>query len=50
MAFQCGVDQRAMAKGGKAIEAAKGVQFVRMERDRAVLKVGSGKYRFTAKM
>ncbi len=37
-------------EGGKPIAAVKGVEFVRMEKGRAVLKVGAGRYRFTAKL
>jgi alpha-L-rhamnosidase len=37
-------------EGGKAIGAAKGVEFLRMENGRAVLRVTSGKYRFTARL
>ena len=44
------VSAESVREGGKPIAAVKGVEFVRMEKGRAVLRVGSGKYRFAARM
>jgi alpha-L-rhamnosidase len=41
--------QDSLLENGKPIGSAKGVKFLRMEKDRAVLSVGSGTYRFTSK-
>jgi alpha-L-rhamnosidase len=38
-----------VTEGGKDASAANGVKFLRMEKDRAVFEVGSGKYSFETK-
>ena len=38
-----------VTESGKPAGQARGVQFVRMEGDRAVFRVGSGRYHFTSK-
>jgi len=43
-------NEEAIREGGKAVGAAKGVEFLLMENGTAVLRVASGKYRFTARM
>lgn len=41
-------DASSVREGGKPLAQAAGVQFVRMEQNRAVLRIGSGSYRFTS--
>jgi alpha-L-rhamnosidase len=41
-------DAKEMAEGGQVIQRAPGVQFVRMEKGRAILAIGSGEYHFTS--
>ena len=39
-----------LAEGGKPLRQSKGVKFLRMENDRAILSVGSGSYHFSSKL
>lgn len=43
------LDVKSVTEGGKSAEAAEGVRFLRMEGDRAVFEVGSGRYSFVSK-
>jgi alpha-L-rhamnosidase len=37
-----------VTEGGKRLDRAEGVEFLRMENGRAVLRIGSGSYRFVS--
>jgi alpha-L-rhamnosidase len=39
---------KSVMEGGKKISSANGIKFLRMEKDRAVIEVGSGEYVFTS--
>jgi alpha-L-rhamnosidase len=40
--------EKSVMEGGKKISAVNGVKFLRMEKDRAVIEIGSGEYVFTS--
>lgn len=42
--------EKAVREGGNPLSKVEGVKFLRMEGDRAVLEIGSGRYSFTTKM